>query len=303
VTNSYATVPGGAQNVAGGEFSFAAGRQAQALNEGAFVWADSQNPTFSSTAANQFLIRANGGVGININNPGNGLNSPASLYVQGGQTGIGNSFDFPTVLLQNTNTSANNGPALRIVNGGGTNAYGALSVSCQVVPGAGVGLLASFGNSDSFVCMISNEGSIYSSGTVYSKGVALTSDRNAKENFTVVDRQTILAKIAALPVTEWNYKDDAANTKHIGPVAQDFEAAFGLNGGDDKRISVVDEGGVALAAIQGLNQKVDEKEAKIAAQESRIQNQAAEITDLKDELGQLKQLVNTLSQKVNRDDK
>ena len=42
-------------------------------------------------------------------------------------------------------------------------------------------------------------------------------------------------------------------------MAQDFHAAFGLNGADDKHISMVDEGGVALAAIQGLNQKVEEK--------------------------------------------
>jgi hypothetical protein len=46
-------------------------------------------------------------------------------------------------------------------------------------------------------------------------------------------------------------------------MAQDFHAAFGLNGADDKHISVVDEGGVALAAIQGLNQKLDEKAAEI----------------------------------------
>jgi hypothetical protein len=46
-------------------------------------------------------------------------------------------------------------------------------------------------------------------------------------------------------------------------MAQDFHAAFGLNGADDKHISVVDEGVVALAAIQGLNQKLDEKAAEI----------------------------------------
>ena len=41
-------------------------------------------------------------------------------------------------------------------------------------------------------------------------------------------------------------------------MAQDFHAAFGLNGADDKHISTVDESGVALAAIQGLNQKLEE---------------------------------------------
>ena len=63
------TIPGGANCVASGNFSFAAGKAAQALNLGAFVWADSLGGTFNSTTANQFLIRASGGVGIGLNNP------------------------------------------------------------------------------------------------------------------------------------------------------------------------------------------------------------------------------------------
>src|SRR5208282_2039270 len=68
-SGSFSTVPGGQLNFAGGTFSFAAGQQAQAFHEGAFVWADSQNATFSSTANDQFLIRAQGGVGIGTPNP------------------------------------------------------------------------------------------------------------------------------------------------------------------------------------------------------------------------------------------
>jgi hypothetical protein len=45
-------------------------------------------------------------------------------------------------------------------------------------------------------------------------------------------------------------------------MAQDFYAAFNV-GTDDKHIGLGDEGGVALAAIQGLNEKVDEKDAEI----------------------------------------
>lgn len=63
------TVPGGFSNIAAGNFSFAAGRRAKAGHEGAFVWADSQDADFASTAANQFLIRAAGGVGIGTTNP------------------------------------------------------------------------------------------------------------------------------------------------------------------------------------------------------------------------------------------
>ena len=96
----------------------------------------------------------------------------------------------------------------------------------------------------------------YLTGTVYANGVALSSDRNAKENFAAVNAQAVLDKVVALPVSEWNYKSDK-QAEHIGPMAQDFHAAFGLDGTDDKHISVVDENGVALAAIQGLNQKLE----------------------------------------------
>jgi hypothetical protein len=62
-TGSYATVPGGLSNTAGA-FSMAAGRRAKAVNTGSFVWADSTNADFSSTADNQFSIRAANGMSI-----------------------------------------------------------------------------------------------------------------------------------------------------------------------------------------------------------------------------------------------
>jgi hypothetical protein len=62
-TGSYATIPGGLSNSAG-SFSMAAGRRAKAVNTGSFVWADSTNADFSSTADNQFAIRAANGMFI-----------------------------------------------------------------------------------------------------------------------------------------------------------------------------------------------------------------------------------------------
>jgi len=107
--------------------------------------------------------------------------------------------------------------------------------------------------------------------TVYTGSVALTSDRNAKENFIAINTRAVLDKVATLPVTQWNYKTDSKSDQHIGPMAQDFQAAFGLDGNDDKHISVVDESGVALAAIQGLNQKVNEKNAEIQEMKARLE--------------------------------
>ena len=133
--------------------------------------------------------------------------------------------------------------------------------------------------------------STYLIGNVYVDGIFISSDRNAKENFSPVDYRAVLAKVASLPVTEWNYKKDSNAVQHIGPMAQDFQAAFGRDGTDGKHISVVDESGVALAAIQGLNRKVDEKEA-------RIQEQATEINNLKHQNDLLAERFNELEATV-----
>lgn len=60
-----ATIPGGSGNLASGIGSFAAGHFAQALHDGSFVWSDFSDTTFSSTAANQFSVRASGGIRLN----------------------------------------------------------------------------------------------------------------------------------------------------------------------------------------------------------------------------------------------
>ncbi len=110
-----------------------------------------------------------------------------------------------------------------------------------------------------------------------------TSDRNAKENFQAVDAQEVLAKVAALPVSRWNYKEDKSQ-QHLGPMAQDFYAAFGV-GPDDKHIATVDAEGVALAAIQGLNQKLEETRAELKRRD-------AENAELKVRLEKLEQRFN-----------
>lgn len=71
-------------NEAGGSYSFAAGQQAKALHQGAFVWADSQNAPFASTANDQFLIRAQGGVGIGTASPDATLTVNGSADKPGG---------------------------------------------------------------------------------------------------------------------------------------------------------------------------------------------------------------------------
>lgn len=82
------------------------------------------------------------------------------------------------------------------------------------------------------------------------------SDRNKKENFQVVDAEAILQKVAAIPITRWNYKTQPATQHHIGPVAQDFHAAFQLDGQDNTTtINTVDIDGINMAAIQALEKR------------------------------------------------
>jgi hypothetical protein len=103
------------------------------------------------------------------------------------------------------------------------------------------------------------------------------SDRNTKKNFRDVDTVAVLEKLASIPVQKWNYKgepDDAC--PHIGPMAQDFKAAF-YPGRDDKGISTLEFDGVELAAIQGLNRKLEQTRAENA--------------ELREQLKQLKALV------------
>jgi hypothetical protein len=106
-------------------------------------------------------------------------------------------------------------------------------------------------------------GNIVATGTVTG-----SSDRNVKENFAPVDPQEVLEQVSAMPIQRWNYIGE--EVPHIGPVAQDFHGAFQV-GMDDKHISMVDADGVALAAIQGLNQKLERENAELKARLERLE--------------------------------
>ena len=130
-------------------------------------------------------------------------------------------------------------------------------------------------------------------GDVYAQSYNPLSDRNAKENIAAIDPAEMLQKVVALPISKWNFRTDEA-VSHVGPMAQDFHAAFGL-GTDDKHIATVDADGVALAAIQGLNEKVESGKQKA---ESRMERLEAENAALEKEVAELKALVQTLAEKV-----
>jgi hypothetical protein len=103
----------------------------------------------------------------------------------------------------------------------------------------------------------------------------IPSDRHAKAGLAAVDPDAILAGVVTLPIETWSYKSEPPAVRHIGPMAQDFAATFGV-GEDDRRIHMVDASGVALAAIQGLHRL-------IVSQEARIEALTREITALRGE--------------------
>ena len=280
-------------------------------NTGTGYGALNQNTSGNNNTANGYRA-----LEFNTSGSNNTANGEAALY--NNTSGANNTANGETALFRNTsgNYDTANGYGALYNNTNGDNntadGWGALNNSTGS-NNIGVGYLAGnglmTGNNDIYIgnqgtgCnYVNTENGIirigtigvhtntYLAGTVYANCSQL-SDRNAKENFKPVDAQAVLAKVAALPVTEWNYKTDSKAAQHIGPMAQDFQAAFGLSGPDDKHISVVDEGGVALAAIQGLNQKVEELK-------NALTHSDAENTELKQQNDSLAQRLNELEAAV-----
>ncbi|MFM8410196.1 MAG: tail fiber domain-containing protein, partial [Alphaproteobacteria bacterium] len=94
--------------------------------------------------------------------------------------------------------------------------------------------------------------------------LAQGSDRAAKSDVRPVNPDEVLAKVVDLPLSTWRYRTDDGGVRHMGPMAQDFAAAFRL-GADDRHIALGDVGGVALAAVQALSHRLDARAEEVAA--------------------------------------
>jgi trimeric autotransporter adhesin len=299
------------------DYSLAAGWRAKADHPGTFAWADSTEAEFASTGSNQFCVRARGGIqidpltsqffgaqtrqmlnlfnsdyGIGIQtgtlysrcdnsspnsgfmwykggvhsdayaNPGGGTELmhliASGLYVSttvyGSSSGNG---------VQGTSTGAGtSGVYGENLSGGGYGVAGRAAGSGNAVFGENPNALGWAGN---FI------GNVRVTGTINPP-----SDRNVKRDFVPVDHRAILEKVAALSIQTWAYTNDSRGTRHLGPVAQDFQAAFGL-GADDKSIATVDADGVALAAIQGLNQRLTEELKRRDMENSELKRSIEEL--------------------------
>jgi hypothetical protein len=307
----YAVVPGGNLNSAGGDYSFAGGYRAfvrkdpSGGDKGTFVWSDaSSGAGFSSTGPNQFLVRTAGGMGINTNSPNAALHAKGNgriLTLEGDGTSYMEFFSRGIAAGRTSYVGFGESPGtlnFTIVN---DNPDGAI----DLVPGAqGVNVMRGYlmvkGAGDEQVYLggdgngsdveigsrnpsVANVG-FWNSATsqhmnLFAKTFNVVSDRNEKANFASVDVDEILNRVVRMPITRWNYRHEPA-VEHLGPVAQDFRAAFGL-GADEKHIATVDADGVALAAIQGLYAKLEKQQEIIDRQRDIVERQQRMIDELR----------------------
>ena len=127
-------------------------------------------------------------------------------------------------------------------------------------------------------------------------------DRNKKENFEPVNGEWVLGKIKNIPITKWSYKKTDPNEKYIGPMAQDFYAAFQLNGTDSLGINSISIDGVNMAGVIALEKRTSEIKAtlQILIDENRkLKEQLSNVSKINDELLELRKLKAELQDQLN----
>jgi hypothetical protein len=234
---------------------------------------------------NQFLVRAAGGAGIGTNAP------EAALHVNGSLSGATALFsDTGTAVVRmrsdptgNTTVTFNDTNGLR-------GSITAFPGSTLTIGSEGRVQMRTGGNTTRF--QLSETGSLslargpfnadldkaiqVGTNTGNGNGAHLTitgvwtnaSSRHFKQAFEAIDAGAVLAGVLRLPVTTWSYRGEET-VRHLGPTAEDFHAAFGL-GADARYIGSVDASGVALAAIQGLNAKLEAEREALRAENGEL---------------------------------
>lgn len=298
-----ASVVGGAGNIASGKWSLAAGQSACAGGDfsvalgnnaevrpgnepedtscggsdtsgdsdgdtGSFVFADAGAATFRTTGDNQFLVRAAGGVGINTPP----LNASIELTIESDADDT----DFASLWLKQKSVN-DNGILISTGDGGASNNAGfyidhfnggAQARRLELAPSGAVTIRSNVTQANTGVSMAANAGSWSS-----------LSDRRLKTAIETIDPVDILDRLLALPISRWSYTAQGPGIRHLGPMAQDFAAAFGL-GENTTTIATIDADGVALAAIQGLSARLASENAalraRLAAVEARLDALAAQ---------------------------
>jgi hypothetical protein len=196
-----------------------------------------------SSGPNQFLVRADGGLLFNTN------------------ARVSN---FDDVVFRARQNSGDADIDLRLVTRNGK------SVSMFVSDSTG-GLIVNPPDLTANAARLTVAGGTGGNATLSNGGTwTNASSRSFKEGFAAVDTLDVLNRLLALPITTWEYIGSAEGL-HLGPVAEDFKAAFGL-AGDGQSIATVDADGVALAAIQGLNAKLEAERDALKAENDELRS-------------------------------
>ncbi len=314
VTGDYSTVSGGTGNTAGpGSAAIVAGG-AQNTASGSYSTASGYSNTASGDSSTAF-------------GQSNTASGPASTAFGAGNTASGSPFvafsGYSTAFGYGNTASGSKGAtafgwrntasgdsstAFGYANvAGGTQSFagGSSSTTRGTDPGAFVwsdstgpsGISSSASNqfdvraTNGFTFQ-TNTGTSFSTGCQIAAGGGAwtcTSDRNVKRGFAPVSADSVLAALVRMPITTWSYKSDPNRVRHIGPMAQDFKSAFGV-GNDPRSIGLLDEGGVALAGIKGLYDKLQRQQAQIEAlraENRRLKRQQAQIGSLSARLARI----------------
>lgn len=210
------------------------------------------NRTFTFWGSPAFYGRV--GIGLNAN-------PAATLHMRGG---LGDT----RLLVEETSSTVIGRNLLRLVNNGAATfrfenaASGAIWAFGTIA--AQDKFFVSQGGAPGLDLTLDGAGNLTILGTL-----TQLSDRNAKRDIEAADGRALLDKVAALPVSTWSYKADQRGTRHIGPMAQDFAAAFGL-GADETHVAPSDVAGVGLAALQALKRENDELRAALERLSGRL---------------------------------
>ena len=260
---NYSVVLGGGGNVAGGLYSLSAGRSCENQHGGVMMFTDNRAIRFESKITNQFLARAGNGALFTDEDTSTVVRAQIHARSEGSTPQlmadqVGD--DFARIRLRSFNALTNHWDISAKASSGEFNIFR-----------NGTGNILKLTPTDVTNLMSMSNGARLTTGGTWTNA----SDRNVKDNISPVDGDDILEKLAAMPVATWHYKTEADSVLHIGPMAQDFKAAFGL-GDSDKSIATVDADGVNMAAIkamyqqvQQLTQRVQELEAKLKMQQPK----------------------------------
>jgi hypothetical protein len=298
----HATVGGGFHNVVAASFATVAGGYHNSANaDSAAVAGGNSNTVYGAGAT----------IGGGVYNTAGGRNAALTMTVAGGYGntasgdtatvggGYGNTASGDTATVGGGYSNSASGHYATVAGGQNNSASGVASFAAG--NGASANLDGCFVWSDSTtssptLCGAANQfvgrasgGVVFFTSWDFATGVAVAagggswsslSDRNAKEHFAAIEPRRVLARVAQLPIQTWNYKAQDATIRHIGPMAQDFYSAFEV-GEDERHITDIDEGGVALAAIQGLHQLVQDQQTQIDHQYQQLEAQRQRLEALK----------------------